>query len=92
MLNESNEVPECEISQNQIKIRSESCSITLCLHIQARRTLLMRHEAEIKSNAYWLGLMAHLQATSVPTKVEFLNILLLTTFTKEDLLQSISMH
>lgn len=52
----------------------------------------MRHEAEIKSNAYWLGLMAHLQATSVPTKVEFLNILLLTTFTKEDLLQSISMH
>ena len=38
--------------------------------MQARRTLLMRHEAEIKSNAYWLGLMAHLQATSVPRKVE----------------------
>ncbi|GFP89439.1 probable zinc protease pqql, partial [Phtheirospermum japonicum] len=35
---------------------------------RARRTLLMRHEAEIKSNAYWLGLMAHLQATSVPKK------------------------
>ncbi|XP_011084700.1 stromal processing peptidase, chloroplastic isoform X2 [Sesamum indicum] len=35
---------------------------------RARRTLLMRHEAEIKSNAYWLGLMAHLQATSVPRK------------------------
>ncbi|CAA0811234.1 Insulinase (Peptidase family M16) family protein [Striga hermonthica] len=34
----------------------------------ARRTLLMRHEAEIKSNTYWLGLMAHLQATSVPSK------------------------
>ncbi|KAL0397213.1 UNVERIFIED_CONTAM: Stromal processing peptidase, chloroplastic [Sesamum calycinum] len=37
-------------------------------HPKARRTLLMRHEAEIKSNAYWLGLMAHLQATSVPRK------------------------
>lgn len=36
---------------------------------QAKRTLLMRHEAEIKSNAYWLGLLAHLQATSVPRKV-----------------------
>ncbi|KAL8474428.1 hypothetical protein ACS0TY_031045 [Phlomoides rotata] len=35
---------------------------------RARRTLLMRHEAEIKSNAYWLGLMAHLQSTSVPRK------------------------
>ncbi|KAK4804060.1 hypothetical protein SAY86_003877 [Trapa natans] len=35
---------------------------------RARRTLLMRHEAEIKSNAYWLGLMAHLQASSVPRK------------------------
>ncbi|KAL2524805.1 Insulinase (Peptidase family M16) family protein [Abeliophyllum distichum] len=33
---------------------------------RAKRTLLMRHEAEIKSNAHWLGLMAHLQATSVP--------------------------
>lgn len=29
----------------------------------------MRHEAEIKSNAYWLGLLAHLQAVSVPRKV-----------------------
>ncbi|XP_051119262.1 stromal processing peptidase, chloroplastic [Andrographis paniculata] len=35
---------------------------------RARRTLLMRHEAEIKSNVYWLGLMAHLQATYVPMK------------------------
>ncbi|KAL3604799.1 hypothetical protein D5086_005658 [Populus alba] len=35
---------------------------------RARRTLLMRHEAEIKSNAYWLGLLAHLQASSVPRK------------------------
>lgn len=36
---------------------------------QAKRTLIMRHEAESKSNAYWLGLLAHLQASSVPRKV-----------------------
>ncbi|KAL8170335.1 hypothetical protein V2J09_022139 [Rumex salicifolius] len=35
---------------------------------RAKRTLLMRHEAEIKTNAYWLGLLAHLQASSVPRK------------------------
>ncbi|KAK6914416.1 Peptidase M16, C-terminal [Dillenia turbinata] len=35
---------------------------------RAKRTLLMRHEAESKSNAYWLGLLAHLQAPSVPRK------------------------
>ncbi|KNA06757.1 hypothetical protein SOVF_178050 [Spinacia oleracea] len=35
---------------------------------RAKRTLLMKHEAEIKSNAYWLGLLAHLQAASVPRK------------------------
>ncbi|KAL5713697.1 hypothetical protein ACHQM5_015750 [Ranunculus cassubicifolius] len=35
---------------------------------RAKRTLLMRHEAESKSNAYWLGLLAHLQAASVPRK------------------------
>lgn len=36
---------------------------------QAKRTLIMRHEAESKSNAYWLGLLAHLQASSVRRKV-----------------------
>lgn len=35
---------------------------------RAKRTLLMRHEAESKSNAFWLGLLAHLQASSVPRK------------------------
>ncbi|XP_031474223.1 stromal processing peptidase, chloroplastic isoform X2 [Nymphaea colorata] len=35
---------------------------------RAKRTLLMKHEAETKSNAYWLGLLAHLQASSVPRK------------------------
>lgn len=35
---------------------------------RAKRTLLMRHEAESKSNAYWLGLLAHLQAAYVPRK------------------------
>ncbi|XP_071701017.1 stromal processing peptidase, chloroplastic-like [Rutidosis leptorrhynchoides] len=35
---------------------------------RAKRTLLMKHEAESKSNAYWLGLIAHLQAASVHKK------------------------
>ncbi|KAL5778469.1 hypothetical protein ACOSP7_011395 [Xanthoceras sorbifolium] len=35
---------------------------------RAKRTLLMRHEAEIKSNAYWLGLLSHLQASTVQRK------------------------
>lgn len=35
---------------------------------RAKRTLLMKHEADIKSNAYWLGLLAHLQAAYVPRK------------------------
>nr|CAD1831278.1 unnamed protein product [Ananas comosus var. bracteatus] len=35
---------------------------------RAKRTLLMRHEAESKSNAYWLGLLAHLQAPSIAKK------------------------
>ncbi|XP_068653506.1 stromal processing peptidase, chloroplastic-like [Aristolochia californica] len=35
---------------------------------RAKRTLLMRHEAETKSNGYWLGLLAHLQSSSVPRK------------------------
>lgn len=34
----------------------------------------MRHEAEIKSNAYWLGLLAHLQASSVPRKVKGISL------------------
>ncbi|KAF8409839.1 hypothetical protein HHK36_002357 [Tetracentron sinense] len=37
-------------------------------YLKAKRTLLMRHEAETKSNPYWLGLLAHLQASSVPRK------------------------
>jgi len=35
---------------------------------RAKRTLLMRHESDMKSNAYWLGLLTHLQAPSVPRK------------------------
>ncbi|KAF7097156.1 hypothetical protein CFC21_099010, partial [Triticum aestivum] len=35
---------------------------------RAKRTLLMKHEAETKTNAYWLGLLAHLQSASVPRK------------------------
>jgi predicted Zn-dependent peptidase len=37
---------------------------------RAKRTLLMKHEAETKTNAYWLGLLAHLQSSSVPRKVK----------------------
>uniref|UniRef100_A0A0E0C8Z7 Peptidase M16 N-terminal domain-containing protein n=1 Tax=Oryza meridionalis TaxID=40149 RepID=A0A0E0C8Z7_9ORYZ len=36
---------------------------------RAKRTLLMKHEAETKTNAYWLGLLAHLQSSSVPRKL-----------------------
>lgn len=39
------------------------------ISIQAKKTLLMRHEADSKSNVYWLGLLAHLQSSSVPRKV-----------------------
>ncbi|GBG59232.1 hypothetical protein CBR_g32249 [Chara braunii] len=35
---------------------------------RAKRTLLMRHESDLKDNAYWLGLLTHLQAPSVERK------------------------
>ncbi|KAH9302963.1 hypothetical protein KI387_014546, partial [Taxus chinensis] len=35
---------------------------------RAKRTLLMRHESDVKSNPYWLGLLTHLQSPSVPKK------------------------
>lgn len=35
---------------------------------RAKRTLMMKHEAESKTNAYWLGLLAHLQSSSTPRK------------------------
>ena len=31
----------------------------------------MKHDTETKTNAYWLGLLAHLQSSSVPRKVNF---------------------
>lgn len=34
---------------------------------------MMKHEAESKSNAYWLGLLAHLQSSSTPRKVRWRN-------------------
>ncbi|KAJ0520759.1 putative processing peptidase [Helianthus annuus] len=34
----------------------------------AKHTLLMKHETETKSNAYWLGLISHLQAASIHRK------------------------
>lgn len=38
----------------------------------------MKHEAETKTNAYWLGLLAHLQSSSVPRKVKVICCLSLT--------------
>uniref|UniRef100_A0A061SA19 Insulinase (Peptidase family m16) family protein isoform 2 n=1 Tax=Tetraselmis sp. GSL018 TaxID=582737 RepID=A0A061SA19_9CHLO len=35
---------------------------------RAKRTLLTRHESDQKDNAYWLSLLTHLQAPSVPSK------------------------
>ena len=38
--------------------------------VQAKRTLLMRHESDSKDNTYWLGMLTHLQAPSVSRKVK----------------------
>eukprot|EP00873_Tetraselmis_striata_P020838 jgi/Tetstr1/441102/TSEL_029370.t1 len=35
---------------------------------RAKRTLLTRHESDQKDNNYWLSLLTHLQADSVPSK------------------------
>lgn len=35
---------------------------------RAKRTLLTRHESDQKDNGYWLSLLTHLQADSVPSK------------------------
>eukprot|EP00245_Coleochaete_scutata_P005274 TRINITY_DN18712_c0_g1_i1.p1 TRINITY_DN18712_c0_g1~~TRINITY_DN18712_c0_g1_i1.p1 ORF type:complete len:1369 (+),score=265.63 TRINITY_DN18712_c0_g1_i1:154-4260(+) len=35
---------------------------------RAKRTLLMRHESDLKDNSYWLGLITHLQSPSVKRK------------------------
>ena len=37
--------------------------------LRARRTLLARHETDLKDNAYRLGLLTHLQCDGVPLKV-----------------------
>ncbi|KAM3256021.1 hypothetical protein ACQJBY_048901 [Aegilops geniculata] len=39
---------------------------------EAKRTLLMKHEAETKTNAYWLGLLAHMQSEFVARKVFYM--------------------
>ncbi|CAI5523958.1 unnamed protein product [Closterium sp. Naga37s-1] len=35
---------------------------------RAKRTLIMRHESDLKDNAYWLGMLTHLQCDYVPRK------------------------
>jgi hypothetical protein len=37
--------------------------------VQAKRTLLTRHESDLKDNSYWLSLMTHVQTPSVHRKV-----------------------
>lgn len=36
--------------------------------LRAKRTLLTRHESDLKDNAYWLALLTHIQSESVPLK------------------------
>uniref|UniRef100_A0A383WE33 Peptidase M16 N-terminal domain-containing protein n=1 Tax=Tetradesmus obliquus TaxID=3088 RepID=A0A383WE33_TETOB len=36
--------------------------------MRAKRTLMTRHESELKDNNYWLGLLTHLQSPDVPYK------------------------
>eukprot|EP00887_Chlorella_sp_A99_P001378 scaffold8.g1378.t1 len=36
--------------------------------VRAQRTLITRHETDLKDNLYWLGLLTHLQADAVPLK------------------------
>lgn len=36
--------------------------------LRAKRTLLTRHESDLKDNAYWLALLTHLQSDTVPSK------------------------
>ncbi|KAK9810226.1 hypothetical protein WJX72_007002 [[Myrmecia] bisecta] len=35
---------------------------------RAKRTVITRHESELKNNVYWLGLLTHLQCSAVPLK------------------------
>jgi hypothetical protein len=35
---------------------------------RAKRTIMVRHESDLKDNGYWLGLMTHLQSDAVPLK------------------------
>ncbi|GJY07025.1 hypothetical protein Tco_0374079, partial [Tanacetum coccineum] len=46
----------------------------LKVHVKAKRILPMQHEAETKSIANWLGLIAHLQAASDHRKQEMMMI------------------
>ncbi|KAL4457809.1 hypothetical protein ABPG75_012674 [Micractinium tetrahymenae] len=36
--------------------------------LRAKRTLITRHDSDLKDNLYWLGLLTHLQADCVPLK------------------------
>jgi hypothetical protein len=36
--------------------------------LRAKRTLITRHESDLKDNGYWLALLTHIQSPSVPLK------------------------
>lgn len=36
--------------------------------LRAKRTLITRHESDLKDNGYWLAMLTHVQAPSVPLK------------------------
>lgn len=46
----------------------DTMRVTLRELQRAQRTLITRHESELKDNSYWLGLLTHLQSPSVPYK------------------------
>lgn len=46
----------------------DTMRVTLRELQRAQRTLITRHESELKDNSYWLGLLTHLQSSSVPYK------------------------
>ncbi len=46
----------------------DTMRVTLRELQRAQRTLITRHDSELKDNSYWLGLLTHLQSPSVPYK------------------------
>ena len=61
--------------------------------LRAKRTLITRHESDLKDNGYWLALLTHVQSPSVPLKsVECLRDLtaMYESITVEDIYEAYS--